>query len=625
VYSAVRPFPATGDLVIPLSWQDLPQVDVLTSPGAASPLPLPTARDVRLRYRAVGRNRSNYWGSDESRFGPSRFERMRSHSSDETSLLHADGPPHRLRAMFLQPERPADSVAAVHARAAGQPRESAGAALERVAELLDLDVEGMQLRGRPGRRTVFGASHTMRHVLGPDGATLTFASKSDLFGQWLIAVRATVARDWSWDGLDDRGIRVMRRFGAGPASAVGSLVVPRTVNADATKGGNPDRSRIDLVFFDTVDPKAFTTPHPREIDVSYHLEPVLRDAAAATDPDPPIDIRLPITTPPPQTPKLVSAGIAAEPYARSDDYSSTEPRPRHLWLEFDRPPENPRDSLFCRVLGYGPDPELIPPATDIPEGDEPPLPIDPEPIRAIAPGQPADAAGLAAMTLLVPATTTDPGQPRVFYLMPLPPGVSVVDDELFGFFTCELRVGHAAGWSTAQGRFGTPLRVTGVQYPAPPLGLDLRRSPAGIVVSASFANPVLNGQSLQPNPPRSEIWILLYVQVVQADGQDRRNVLLGRTRALVERPHFGRFGRPAGWDSAGAPSHSGTAAGSVFFAEAEIRSRLRDLRLPHDAPLSCLGVELLPNGDPLPDPLGTDLGHQRIMRTSPLVAVPAIC
>lgn len=352
---------------------------------------------------------------------------------------------------------------------------------------------------------------------------------------------------------------------------------------------------------------------------------MFRGPAASGDNDPPIDIRLPITTPPTQRPKLVAAGVALEPYIRSGDYSSTEPRQRHLWLEFDRPVDNPRDGLFCRLLGYGPDPELIPPGTDLPEAEEPPLPIDPEPVRAIVPDQPADAAGLAAMTQLVPATTTDPGQPPVFYLMPLPPGVTTADDELLGFFTYELRVGHADGWSTAQGRFGTPLRVTGVQHPAPPLRLDLRRSPAGIVASAGFANPTLNGQSLQPMPPRSEIWVLLYVQVVQADGEDRRNVLLWRNRVLVERPHFGSFGRPAGWDSAGAPAHSSTAAGSVFFADNDIRSRLRELRLPHNAPLSCLGVELLPNGDPQADPLGTDLGHQRIMRTSPLIAVPQIC
>ena len=38
-----------------------------------------------------------------------------------------------------------------------------------------------------------------------------------------------------------------------------------------------------------------------------------------------------------------------------------------------------------------------------------------------------------------------------------------------------------------------------------------------------------------------------------------------------------------------------------------------------------LAVELLPNGAPIADPLGADLGTQRVLRTSPLTGVPAIC
>lgn len=627
VYTARRPFPGAGDLVVPLEWRDVAQVDGLATPAvAAGPLPLPTARDVRLRYRAVGRDVPDYWGSDESRFGPARFVRVRSESTDEGDLLRPDGPLQRLRAMFLQPERPADAVSAVLAVAQGQPRESAGSALERVAEALDLDVEDMTLRGRPGRRVVFGCSQAIRHVLGPDASTLRVASKGELFGQWLVAVRATLARDWSWDGLHERGFQVLRSLEGGAATNVGRLEIPPAVNADAIKGGDPHRSETDLVFLDAVDPKSFTTPHPREIEARYHLEPSLRGPAALAESDPPVQIRLPITTPPVQRPRLVSAGVALAPYVRAEDYSSTEPRQRHLWLELERPLDDPRDSLFCRVLGYGPDPELIAAGTDLPEAEEPPLPVDPEPIRTIVPAQPPDQAGLSAMTALVPATPPDPGQPPVFYLMPLPAGVTPSDDDLLGFFTYELRVGHAKGWSTAQGRFGTPLRVTGVQHPAPPLGLELRRIQAGIVANAGFANPVLLGQSLQPMPPRSEIWVLLYAQVVQADGEDRRNVLLGRKRALLERgPNFLKSGRPVGWTAAGAPALAATATGTVFFPDDEIRALLRELTLPRDAPLSCLGVELLPSGDPLPDPLGADLGHQRVMRTSPLVAVPEIC
>ena len=64
---------------------------------------------------------------------------------------------------------------------------------------------------------------------------------------------------------------------------------------------------------------------------------------------------------------------------------------------------------------------------------------------------------------------------------------------------------------------------------------------------------------------------------------------------------------------------------------------LRQLGLATDAPMSVLAVELLPS--PLvhqpfgpgektnryTDPLGANLGQVRILRSSPLVPVPAIC
>jgi len=77
---------------------------------------------------------------------------------------------------------------------------------------------------------------------------------------------------------------------------------------------------------------------------------------------------------------------------------------------------------------------------------------------------------------------------------------------------------------------------------------------------------------------------------------------------------------------------------SVTFEEEVIRIALRRLGLPESSPLSVLAVELLP-GDlrkrvffdsdrvnpRFEDPLGADLGLRRILRASPLVAVPSIC
>lgn len=61
------------------------------------------------------------------------------------------------------------------------------------------------------------------------------------------------------------------------------------------------------------------------------------------------------------------------------------------------------------------------------------------------------------------------------------------------------------------------------------------------------------------------------------------------------------------------------------WATNEIKLLLANLTLGADTSLSCLAVEVLPGGVPTPDPLGARLGQERILRTSPLVPVPAIC
>jgi hypothetical protein len=101
-------------------------------------------------------------------------------------------------------------------------------------------------------------------------------------------------------------------------------------------------------------------------------------------------VLLPITTPPPQIPRLASAGTAL----CAADYSSTEQRRRVLWVEFDRPPDNPRDAYFVRLLAYAPDPALLRVIADPNDSAEPPAPIDPEPIRTIVPGQSDDRSGI---------------------------------------------------------------------------------------------------------------------------------------------------------------------------------------------------------------------------------------
>jgi hypothetical protein len=89
--------------------------------------------------------------------------------------------------------------------------------------------------------------------------------------------------------------------------------------------------------------------------------------------------------------------------------------------------------------------------------------------------------------------------------------------------------------------------------------------------------------------------------------------------------------------------------GYAFFTEKEIVSALNLLGLPQTSSLSVLAVEVLPGpfnitGDfarraavfqpelsgarttgEQEDPLGTQLGARRILRSSPLTPVPAIC
>jgi hypothetical protein len=110
---------------------------------------------------------------------------------------------------------------------------------------------------------------------------------------------------------------------------------------------------------------------------------------------------------------------------------------------------------------------------------------------------------------------------------------------MFGFFTYEFRVGHnkytddsdhhdkgESVWTTAQGRFGRPLRATGIQHPAPTLTCMVNRDEEKLYVIAPYAVAVHKGKNVTSDPPRTEIWCLLYAQVNQADNKDFRNILL---------------------------------------------------------------------------------------------------
>lgn len=606
LYSRVEAFPAntTATLSVDLDWIDIADIGTLAAGG--TPLKLPRARNVHIAVRAIGRDDPalDYWGSDAARFGPATVVKVRADGLDERGYFGPDVATNRLRAILLRPQDKETEPLLARLKSAGRGVESDTSPLHLVAEELDLEASGRTLWSKPGRRVIFGCSRALAHTLSPDGSALTFSSDAEFADRWLAVLTVAIDRDWSWSGDGETALSVTRE-----GAPVGSIRLPRAVNPEVLQGpdregGKIDREMTHIVFVDAVDPKPIPPGHPEELSLEYELTPRFAVPPDQEDGALKLSVDLPIAAPPAQTPKLISAGLASTPYVRTKDYSTTEARDRMLWLEFDAPPENPDDIYFARVLSVAPDPMLSQDAV-ISVPPEPPLPIDAELVRVIRPGQSDDEAGLNAMQRMIPTDS------ERHFLLPLPPGLTKDSLELHGFFTYEIRLGHAKGWSTARARFGPPLRVTGVQYPAPTLTCQAFRTQTGILVTAPFATPVHNGRSLMPYQPASAIWVVLYAQVVQADGADRRNILLRRKEARYRRKSEIQM----------AVKH----AGDAHWSQDEIEAALETMGLPRNSPLSVLAVEILPERNRTSDPLGSDLGSTRILRTSPLIRVPPVC
>jgi hypothetical protein len=637
---------------------------------------LPRSRDIRITIYPVCSDKPGkpeYFGFAKMRIDevlyrvgePFQFF-VREDAEDEEHFFKPGLESHQLQGLYLQPDPPQmnNPLTIVASIVAGSELPQA-TLMERVASQLHLDYKGQALIGKPGERTQFGCSNRIRHTLAPDSSSLAFATSDELLGHWLCVLSFEVQRDWTWDGLVDQGLEIRRtRQFTGEAATVESEVVgyvqlPKSASRVATTG--PDRSFTRVVFVDAVEPKkdalkpaTVANPFPNTIDVSYTITPRFREGvtpAAAPREAQTHDVRLPVTTVPTQVPKVVAAGYALSPYQRNHEYSETAVRQRYLWLELEEPIRDPNDTYFGRVLAYAPDPLLAFPNPDqiLVRQDDPPLAIEPELIRVITHGQGNDNAGIDAMQPMI-EETADPSTPLVkvtpvHYLLPLPPGLHSESPELFGFFTYELRVGHTNRiWSTAQGRFGHPTRLSGVQHPAPPLTALTERTPGGMKVTAPFAVAVFDGRNVTSRPPKTEIWCMLYAQVLQADGLQHRNILLTEARldlVKVEHPDVRTFlARRLDMDIRASNSMpvniDAPAVGAFTWTEKEIRALLELFNLSIDTPLSVLAVEMMPRYDQYiiqgeegvndaVRPLSRDLGQYRILRTSPLVAVPEVC
>jgi hypothetical protein len=622
VYSITEQFPAGTDptVTLALKYLDVPDITAMTPPADnARTLPIPSARDIRIRLTPLCLVKSNYYGTPEPPAGLVSDYITRKEAASEGTLFPV-APAQQLRACYLQPGGDLASL---------------------LAQSLGLTADGLTLAGTQGKRVVFGNSGALRCTLSPDRSTLTFTNANELLDHWIVALIIDIARDWTWEGFAKPALTVSR-----DSNQIGTLVFPGVVAPSALGDiANPtDRTTTRLVFLDAVSPQPAPGTFPDVLNPQYTITAAFPRAAALTQTY--TTLRLPITTPPAQTPKVVSTGVAESPYVAAADYSSTQLRDRYLWIEFDTPiADSTDDTYFGRILAYGPDPllaaQLLPPfhAPDL--VPEPSLAIDPEPVRVVFAGEDSDDSGLDAMMQLTPASATTSGADGVYFLLPLPAGLTEDSLELFGFWTYEFRVGHAQKWSTAQGRYGRPLQLAGIQHPSPRLTCTVWRNQSGVTVSAPHAVTLLDGQSALSaawGDPQTVLWFMLYTQVTQTDGVSQRNVLLNR------QCEDGRLTQPAG-----APQTLGLnrePRGKTTFDQTTIDSLLSLLGLPLTSPLSVLAVEVLPGPRQFPadgsgraaeasaagdtvaageDPLGRQLGLRRILRTSPLVAVPAIC
>ena len=185
-------------------------------------------------------------------------------------------------------------------------------------------------------------------------------------------------------------------------------------------------------------------------------------------------------------------------------------------------------------------------------------------------------------------------------------------------YTYEIRVGHADGrWCTAQGRYGPPLRVAGVQHPPPSLTCQAARVAAGVIVRAPYATPVYEGRQLRPPNPKTRLWALLYARVRQGDGAAWQNLLLLRAPLQPPAP-------PPVFAVMVVPAQPPVLLGEGGFAIDDVRRSLRLAGLSDDAPLTAMVVEVHREPE-FEEPLGRELGHARVLRASALVGVPDAC
>ncbi|WP_152266442.1 hypothetical protein [Agriterribacter humi] len=603
LYTTSRNFPAVNaaadmedTLSLNVVFHDAPTLnlgssdDPFNTPGlnkaainAMTDIPLPTARKIRMTIRAVCEGEdSTYYGfineanpDLDSRYGKkTQFWFYKELINEDAPLLLPKANVPALQGLYLQPDPEFIRKGIVNqffffnAETSNRPD-----IMQRLAQQLGVKVNGLTLVAEKGERVVFGCNNKIRHHLAPDGSSITFSTKADLCNHWIGCLVYRLNRDWSWDGLQDTAFIIGRqkkfsRDDAGETETlnnIGDIEIKHSASFESLQTdpfGNINRSSSTIIFIDAIEPKsALLQPNgqlrfPDKIEVQYTIAAKFKEGHGEDQTEQPDKLILPATVIPAQVPKIASVGLAFSPYRKNEKYSATEARQKYLWVELEEPVQNPADTIFCRVLHYAPD-QLIGNNKQFAEllqatVEDPPLPIDPEYIRMITPGQTDDMAGLGAMQAMEKASDDD----NIHYLLPLPPGLHPESPELFGFFTYEFRIGHGhwsndeAGkenlWSTAQGRFGRPLVIAGMQHPAPTLLCNVNRDIDKVYVNAPYAKAVWKGKNVTNDPPRTQLHCILYAQVKQADGTTYRNILLDEKLMTLVRPQQPEVQTPAG-------------------------------------------------------------------------------
>lgn len=624
-------------------------------------LVLPTSRHLRITLTPLvdGASKNNDYASPFVREGKKTVLTSFKYSEREKNLLsEING---GLRAFYLQPEKDSDRPANTEQKEILKKslENRTSVELQRLADSLNLTIKNLTLEGLKGSRAQFGISHQFRHSLAPDSASVSFSSVKELFNHWIIAVDYSLQRDWFWNALQDDSFTIKRSLIIEGKKietdvTVGSVQMKDTASMSMIQG-EVDRTFSRIIFLDVIDPEQLNSQFPREIFAEYTLIPNFQKDFPQNETDQviPKTIALPITIIPHQIPRMVSVGLAMSDYKYDlENYRYSSERQKYLWFEFDSAPEDPNDTYYARILAHAPDPYLCRIDDALIEGnsEDAVFALNEEKIREIIPGMTNDNAGIGLMQELIPETSTSATKT---YLLPLPPGLHANSDELFGFFTYEIRLGHKKeSWSTAQGRYGRPLKVNGVQHPAPELVCSASRMQVKkndliiekLQISAPFANAVVNGKNISASPPTTSLWYLLYTQVMQADGTTYRNILIDS--GPMRYPH------PSKANNKTYDKEPGNRLGTAIIPQQQISDKLEEMGLPKTNNLSVIAVEMFPENNDWQtelgrkytalnprygkenetmshsnefNPLTNQLGSYRIYRSSVLTPISEIC